>query len=115
MSGLQALRDRVELLEEENRQLRASISPAELAAPTEWKLTPAEDAVFRRLRKGGPVTREAIEFALKNTGYSRTEYCSPNMASVYIHKLRKKLPAHWDIVSVWGVGYELITREISDA
>lgn len=59
------LRARIEVLEEENRQLRQQLVPA-IAVPSDWRLTPMETRLPLALRAASPniVSRERAMLAL---------------------------------------------------
>ncbi|EKS37786.1 helix-turn-helix domain-containing protein [Afipia clevelandensis] len=99
------IHERVEYLEEENRQLRQSIAGMKHDFPREWGLTGAEQRALNCLYTGQNFFRqeEAIRFAASNGNATDRD-----LVKVYICKLRKKLkPYGIEIKTVWGEGYEL--------
>ena len=103
-----SLRDRIEELEEENRQLRDLLKCEDVELPREWGLTKAE-ARFVRLILGNPIaTYELIMSALwwdKADGPPDTAH---NSISIRVCRIRQKIPLLRDgLKNVHGQGYEL--------
>lgn len=106
-------RDRIEILEEENRQLRKVIVPV-VCFPLGWKLTGSQHKLLSALiRVPGCLTLDQCWSALE-TDVDHSE----SLLNVQIMKLRRKVaPIGIKIVNRWGIGYELdaSSREIVKA
>jgi len=101
------LRDRVDELEEENRQLREALSPAELmVSPIDGVHMPRQVAtLFACLRKHRVASKNQLCTAVFGVGGGQ----DPKGIHVYIYKLRQVLePLGFRIETVWGQGYRLI-------
>lgn len=104
----QRLQERVEILEEENRQLKSALNGGEAALP-DWfpHLTKLETTLFRTLIARRIVTREAAMLALYS---DRPSPPMDKIIDVWIVKLRAKLsPMGIVIDTVWGQGWSLST------
>ncbi|WP_311276144.1 helix-turn-helix domain-containing protein [Methylobacterium sp. WCS2018Hpa-22] len=102
---IRRLRDRLDLLEEENRQLREN-AKLTFQAPAEWRLTNKENAFFAALHqaRGQVLPLERILVAV----YGNEVDVSDRIVSVMVLKLRRKLqPFGVDIRTAWGIGYSL--------
>lgn len=107
---------RLEIVEEENEDLRERIrqlegalgATAALNAPVEWRLTAREATVFGVIASRELATKEAIMAALyHNLGKEEAEI---KIVDVFICKIRKKLAPFGIVVeTVWGQGYRLST------
>lgn len=100
------LRARVAELEEENRQLREALVPAdfEVSSIGGVHLPRKAARVFACLRKHGVVSKAQLFTALFGVGAEQ----DPKNVDVYIYKLRRKLkPLGFRIETVWGQGYRL--------
>lgn len=100
------LAERCELLEEENRQLKAALCGSEaIHFPREWKLNAAERRVVRSLASSpsGFRTHEALfKVAAVKEDVDRA------LLGVVIARARRKLkPYGIEIQTVWGEGYKL--------
>lgn len=104
---------RIEILEEENRQLRAVISaPAELKLPADWRLTPSEAAVVLSLYVAPDGFRrpDALHFASNLRG----KETDPEIIRVLMSKVRRKLtPLGVKIITRWGSGYQMLAASRS--
>lgn len=101
------LRDRVAELEEENRQLREALAPAELiVSPLDGVHMPRQMAIlFACLRKRGVASKRQLCTAAFGVGGGQ----DPKGIHVYIYKLRQVVePLGFRIETVWGQGYRLI-------
>lgn len=100
------LSQRVNMLEEENRQLKELLQPKlERRFPSEWGLTPSEARLLDCLYSSpkGRRTHEQIRFWM----YGR-RMREEKILHVYVCKIRKKLaPFNIEIQNSWGTGYEL--------
>jgi two-component system cell cycle response regulator CtrA len=101
------LAERVEFLEEENRQLRDAMRCTETARfPAKWNLSPGEKRVLTSLigAQGGFRSNEVLFAAARrwdSTG-------SGNLVSVIVCRLRQKLkPFGITIHTVHGEGYKI--------
>lgn len=101
-----ALRDRIEELEEEVRQLRRE--NMDISFPPEWRLTAAHARLLRRLHgaPGGFLTHEKVYDALRLWADSAEN--EVNLVRSQICKMRQRLsPFGIEIRKRWGQGYEL--------
>lgn len=102
------LRDRVEYLEEENRQLREIMGLDEdegflVAARAAFQTTKAQGRVLQVLVTGAVVRNEALMLACTPTGEA-----SDNNLKVQLSRLRRKLgPYGLAVKNEWGVGYSM--------
>ena len=102
--------ERVEYLEEENRQLRSALSGPKFDYPREWKLTRAEQRLLHCLYTGkhGFRQHEALLHAV-----AHHEWADDNLLKVQISKVRKKLKPFGIIINtVWGEGYQLFQESL---
>jgi len=104
MSLAAKLRERVDELEEEVRQLRDMLVPP-VAFDPEFQLTASATAIlsFLLARSPMPVKRESIFDAI----YLSENGQDVKIIDVYICKLRAKLPSGIKISTQWGVGFYL--------
>jgi DNA-binding winged helix-turn-helix (wHTH) protein len=105
------MRDRIDLLEEENRQLREA-SEALISFPRSWGLTKMEARFVSALMrsKTGALSKEALMTAL----YGLEPDVEEKIIDVWACKLRKKFSAIGvavDIRTVWGQGYTLTAED----
>lgn len=107
-----ALRERVELLEEENLQLRALLAPS-VTFPAGWGLSAQQTTFLGTLyARSGGVSYDALRAALLG-GVSEAK--SESYISVIGHKTRKKVRQHGvDIRTMWAFGFALTaeSREV---
>lgn len=106
------LRDRVEELEEENRQLREQLSPrVSLSNSIGVRLTQVEENILNMLIARSPniVTHEVLsEYSRDGVTPRVEELASCNQAKVYVCKIRKKIaPIGVEIATHWGQGFSL--------
>lgn len=104
MSEQAALRDKIDELTEENRQLKEAIAP-KLDFPIAWRLRPAESAMLACLYSSptGFRRHEALRAA------SATTSMDDKIVHVRVSHIRKKLtPLGIEIRGVWSQGYELL-------
>lgn len=104
---IRSLRDRIDLLEEENRQLREA-AEALISFPRSWRLTEKEARFVSALMrsKTGAMSKEALMTAL----YGLEPDVEEKIIDVWACKLRKKLKTLGvavEIETVWGQGYRL--------
>lgn len=86
------LRDEVEILREENRQLRERLDPSG-ERPAEWKLTPSQDAVLRRLLgTPGVVAVGQLAEVRRMQDERRDDIDEARLVRVIVSHLRKKVP-----------------------
>ena len=99
------LRERIEILEEENRQLRAEIRFAG-PLPEGWSLSPSEQELMRALMVRPFLSREAAVSAVYG---DRDEPENPHECiGVFMSRLRQKLrPRGIEIKTRWGFGFFL--------
>jgi DNA-binding response OmpR family regulator len=99
--------ERVEFLEEENRQLREMLrTPDSARFPKRWRLSLGEQRVLKSLISSadGYRSHEAICIA----GRAHDETWDTRLVHVLISSIRKKLAPHGVlIVTVWGQGYKI--------
>lgn len=102
-----ALRDRVDELEEANRQLIQAFMPM-LAFPREWGLSRSEHRLLAALYQAPASTyvpNSALHVAISGLG---AESDPLPIIRVSMVRLRKKLRPHGlTIETVWGLGYRL--------
>ena len=103
---------RCEELEEELRQLRATLAPPAFEVPTRWGLTAAEAATFLALyQRRGKVASVFLLFeASKPWARNSDGPDARNVVSVRIHHIRKKLKAAraaYSIRTACGRGFYL--------
>ena len=102
--------ERVEYLEEENRQLREAVTGKRVGFPFEWNLTRGEEMVLNALYTS-PNRRRTHEALLIASRLG--EDASLKMIQVRICKLRQKLsPLGIAITTNRCEGYELSARSI---
>jgi len=107
------LRDEIELLQEQVRQLRALLVDEETKVPPEYKLTRAEERLYRHMMARSIVTVDSMLVAIYGDSDDAPH---GNIISVFIHKIRKKLPPHGiEIVNYWGRGYGIKGRYTENA
>jgi len=101
-----ALREKIELLEEENRQLKELLEP-KFSADPKWGLTGSETRVLGYLVQRQSVTNEFLIDALyMGSAANKIPDDPSNMLKVWICRLRRKLkPFDIEINTEWGVGY----------
>lgn len=99
------LRERVEFLEEENRQLRETVLTKTWEPPIELGLTPQEKIVFTTLRNhDGTCSKQYIMDMLYSL--RPNDVAEEKIIDVYICKIRKKIKEFGlTIETVWGQGY----------
>ena len=102
-----SLRERVDVLEEEVRQLRDAFEPS-APMPEAWKLTRTEARLLHILarRRGGYLTKERILTAL----YGLEPDVEIKIVDVYVCKLRRKLARAGSAVEIrtfYGDGFGL--------
>lgn len=98
--------ERIEYLEEENRQLREALrgSP-DLHFPAKWELCPAEKRILRSLigANDGYRSRTALKHAA-----SVSDATDEQTINVHVSRLRRKLaPFGVNIATVYGQGYQI--------
>ena len=99
------LRDEIELLQEQVRQLRAALLNNEVDIPCWYRLTEKEERLYRHLLSRRMVTTSSITQALYNDAL---EFPNSDIVGVWICKLRKKLKPHGiNIITHWGKGFSL--------
>lgn len=118
MAAPLTMAERLELLEEENLQLREQIAdltrlPPDAAWPEGLRLTAAESAVLEMLVARGFATRATLLIASRRHGSTKDgEDVEPKVVDVFICKLRRKLrPYNVGIRTHWGRGYELLPED----
>ena len=103
---VRALRERVDELEEQVRQLREQLVPP-LAFPAEWRLTANESSVlaFLYARSPHPMSKERVLAAV----WGHCDDCpGEKIVDVVLSKTRAKLrPAGIVIETRWGDGFAL--------
>ncbi len=102
------LRDEIELLQEQVRQLQAVLVNDEIDIPCWYGLTAKEERLYRHLMSRRIVTDESILQALYS---GADDFPVSHIVNVWICKLRRKLRPHGiKIVTHWGRGYSLEGR-----
>lgn len=101
-----ALRERCEILEEENRQLRELLAPR-IEWPPEWKLSRSMRTILSALyARQGFVSSEALLQALYG---SDEDLRHENIVKIFVSKMRRRLTLalgiDHTIHTVWGSGY----------
>lgn len=94
--------DRIAELEEQVAQLTALLVPPDMPTPDDWGLTRRERRVYAHLASRPIATFEGVLFAI---GEGRA--LENQNVNVALCNLRKKLPAGYRIVNIWGVGWRL--------
>lgn len=108
---IETMRDRIEVLEERIRQLEDILAPSAISIPIEWLLTSAEARIFAHLTTREVATKQSIMTALYSD--RPDDDIEIKIVDVFVCKLRKKLKAFGvEILTVWGSGYSLPSREI---
>jgi len=97
---------RCELLEEENRQLKAGLDQRFDRERAEFGLTASEYRIFRALKcaQTGGVHRDRLRL-MAGTGESEGQYPYKSL-HVLVHHLRKKLTGY-KIINLFGWGYRI--------
>ena len=104
------LREQVDILQEENRQLRKAFAPDNVCIPAAWRLTISEQRVFRCLMTQEIVSYELLMMALY--GDRPNDPPGSNTIKVIACKMRAKLKKHGVVIrTVWGIGYTLENRQ----
>lgn len=100
----EALRIRIEELEEENRQLREMLFGAGWEPPHELRLSRSEAVILQTLVNHERCSHELLRRGTLRPGdEDNREY---QIISVHIFKLRRKLkPYGIEIETLWGQGY----------
>jgi two-component system, cell cycle response regulator CtrA len=99
------LKERIEDLEEEVRQLKADHFKDEIYIPIEWVLTQKEAGIVRALSVGRVVSKGQL---LDSISHANGEQPEIKIVDVFICKIRKKLkPFGLEITTHWGAGYSL--------
>lgn len=103
-----ALRERIEILEEENRQLRELLVP-KLTFPAEWKLDPGESRVLSALYAArGVCDMPRLLYALTYMRGGRQTEPVRTTVDIRLCKLRRKLrPYSIEISTIRGAGWSL--------
>ena len=110
MNVIRRMRERIDYLEEENRQLREQLAPP-VALPREWRLTGMEETLFRHL-VGRPVVSRASLMDALYSDRPAADIPSAKCLDVFVFKLRRKLAPHGvKIETVWRTGFRLAERE----
>lgn len=104
---IRALRERIDFLEEENRQLRADVEPL-VTFPSAWGLAKTEKRLLQALMSSptGHLSHEALLAAL----YGPAPEVGIEMIRIWASKVRRKLRAAGEAIeirTVWGEGYGL--------
>ncbi len=104
MNEAAAMRDRLETLEETNRQLRQTLAPVAML-PAEWKLSKTETAALLSLASSPAGFRSHDQLRLV---MCRDGATSDSLINVRLSIIRRKLkPFGITILTRWGSGYEL--------
>ena len=106
VADLRRLRDRIEELEEEVRQLRDLLAPS-LGFPRDFRLTPIEEKILSAIYARAPavVAHECIRAAVYPDPDAAPE---TNVIDVRVSSIRKKLrPYGVEIKNRWGEGLYL--------
>ncbi len=114
MNLVAELRERLEISEEENRQLRDLLADPKVRIPAEWRLTLAEARLFRCLASHEVMSKDMAMNALY---FDRVEPAlGIRILDAFIYRLRGKVrPFDVEIPLVWGIGWRLESREIYSA
>lgn len=104
------VRERIDYLTEENRQLREAMLGKRAGFPFEWGLTIGEERVLNSLFTA-PNHKRTVQALLFASGVK--DEANPKMIQVRICNLRKKLnPYNIAIKTNWGEGYELSSKSV---
>ena len=105
VAEVRALRERIAILEEENRQLRDLLAP-DFAFPVHWGLSVQQTAFLGALyARSGPVSYDALRAAVLG-GVSEAK-CE-SFISVLGYKTRKRVRPHGvEIRTIWAHGFAL--------
>lgn len=102
--SITAMRDRIETLEEENRQLREMMRPVLQFVP-EWRLSEQQSRLLAMIynRQLANYEQIVVAFDIQRRADGNDDQ---NHVKVVAHYLRKKLKPHGiKFNTVWGVGY----------
>jgi hypothetical protein len=108
------LRDRIAELEEENRQLRALVRSETTPVPTEWRLTRTEAAIARLMIANPVVRLERVVQAVWGEKPQGAPLTVANNVSVYLWRIKRKVPEFQALRSHYGQGWELPERVRQD-
>jgi two-component system cell cycle response regulator CtrA len=106
MASAFEIRERMETLEEENRQLRDMLKPP-TTYPAEWRLTQQETDVLSILVARAPnaISKTALYEAFT---WDNDDPPDPKIIDVLVCKLRAKLKdLHIEIETIWGFGLRM--------
>ncbi|MBY6243880.1 helix-turn-helix domain-containing protein [Methylosinus sp. Sm6] len=106
MTAALEVRERIETLEEENRQLRDMLKPP-TTYPAEWRLTPQEADILSILAARAPnaISKTALYEAFT---WDNDDPPDPKIIDVLVCKLRAKLKdLHIEIETIWGFGLRM--------
>lgn len=104
---LERLRERLELAEEANRQLRDLLAP-QMLFPSEWGLNPQQSKLLACLLKSpdGYRSKAALHVAVRGLGDESES--GEAIVNVLMCQVRKKLSRYGvGIETVWGRGFRL--------
>jgi hypothetical protein len=113
MNDVQSLRDRIDYLEEEIRQLREQIAPENNPFLGKFDLTRQQAAMLLCLYKSDIATTENLDAVTLTYAHKYTIRASDDSlvnlrTKVIIFKLRQKLKDHGvTFRCVWGIGYSM--------
>jgi len=109
MNTEKVLRDRIELLEEELRQLKAGLADPHLPKAFAEALSKQQMAILQGLRRKQVASYEYLDCIAGTVGNSeRSDNCGRNRAKTAMLNLRTRLKPFGINISTWrGVGYYL--------
>ena len=108
MNEIEILRERVEYLEEENRQLREALSPSDNPFLGKFGLTRWEATILQGVCRMELATYEYLDAVADTVGFEGRDTSSglaANRIKVGICKVRKKIPKRIEIKTAHSVGY----------
>lgn len=105
------LLERIEILEEENRQFKELFEPEGYQLPRDWRLTKTETKVLIFIASRKQVTWEQMQAHCEYLS-EKHEPLGPQITRTWICKINSKVrPDGWKIANIWGVGCYLENRE----
>ena len=104
---MERMRERLDLVLEENKRLREELVPSEPFFPLRWRLTATESKILAFLMARAPMFRSK-EQILDAVRRDHRNPPMPKIVDVYMTKIRAKVHHHGILIETkWGVGYGL--------